>query len=205
MRSEKEVSMRNIKIYMMLLISLIFLSGCGSHKVYRSSTMVSNPYHASNLNSGIKQKYLNAINKVRSQARSCGRAGYFSSAPALRWSDALYKAAYEHSIDMAKNSIFSHKGSNKASDWTAKVQHLGRSSTFKERIENNGYKKWKNIAENIEFGSSSADAVIAHWVRADRHCANIMNPDFTDVGMAYAQKQSSHASYYWTQNFAASR
>ncbi len=201
MRSGKEVSMRNIKIYMMLLISLIFLSGCGSHKVYRSSTMVSNPYHASNLNSGIKQKYLNAINKVRSQARSCGRAGHFSSAPALRWSDTLYKAAYEHSNDMVKSGTFSHKGSNQASDWTAKVQHLGRSSSFKERIENNGYRNWRHIAENIESGSSTVDAAMAHWVSSDMHCANIMNPRFTDVGMAYAKKQGSRLSYYWTQNF----
>ena len=201
MRSEKEVSMRDIKIYMMLLITIIFLGGCGSHKVYRSSTMVSNPYHTPKINSSTKQKYLNAINKVRSQARSCGSAGYFSSAPALRWSDALYKAAYEHSNDMVKSGTFSHKGSNQASDWTAKVQHLGRGSSFKERIENSGYRNWRHIAENIESGSSTVDAAMAHWVRSDRHCANIMDPRFTDVGMAYTKKQSSRSSHYWTQNF----
>ena len=197
--------MHYMRLYTMLSIIMILSIGCSSHRAYRQSTVVSKPYPAPKLDNRTKQRYLAVINKVRSQARSCGNAGYFSSAPALRWSDALYSAAYEHSNDMLKSTVFSHQGSNTSSDWTAKVQQLGRSSSFKERIENNGYKNWKNLAENIGSGSSSVDAAMAHWVRSDRHCANIMNPDFTDVGMANTHKQGSKSSHYWTQNFAASQ
>lgn len=195
--------MNFIKIYMLLILSIIFLSGCGSQTEYRQSTMIPKAYHAPKIDTQLKQTYLNAINKVRSQARSCGSAGSFASAPALKWNDKLYKAAYEHSNDMSKSSCFSHKGSQSAFDWTAKVQRLGRSSSFKERIENNGYKKWKNIAENIAMGSPTLDMVMTQWVASDGRCANIMNPNFTDVGMADVTNECSQSRHYSTQTFAA--
>jgi uncharacterized protein YkwD len=165
--------------------------------------VIPNPYYAPKLNKSTKLRYLNIINEVRSHARSCGSVGYFSSAPALRWSEALYRAAYEHSNDMKKSHYFNHKGSNSLHDWTAKVQHLKRGSSFKDRIENNGYKAWKHIAENIEGGSSTVEAAVSHWLQADRHCANIMNPIFTDVGMAHVENRGSQISHFWTQTFAA--
>lgn len=191
------------KRYMILLLSSIFLSGCGSHEVYRESSIASKPYHAPVLNSNTKQIYLNVINKARSQERSCGSAGNFSSAAPLKWSDVLYKASYEHSHDMARSNHFSHIGSFGTFDWTANVQKLGKGSSFKERIENNGYKKWKNIAENIAMGSSTIDQVMVQWLSSDQHCANIMNPDFTDIGAASVKKEGTHSIYYWTQTFAA--
>lgn len=195
--------MNFMKIYMLFIIAIIFLSGCGSDNGYRQRNIVPKAYNTSEIDNQVKQIYLNAINKVRSQERSCGNAGNFTSAPALRWSKALYKAAYEHSHDMSKSNYFSHKGSHSASDWTANVQHLGRGSSFRERIENNGYKKWKNIAENIAMGSPTLDMVMARWLASDGHCANIMNPSFTDVGMADVTNEGSQLWHYWAQNFAA--
>lgn len=197
------MSLNFVKAFISFFVFLIIVSGCGSHEVYKESTIISKPYRAPELNSDITQTYLNAINRVRSEGRNCGRKGYFSSAPALRWSDALYRASYEHSYDMAKSNTFSHSGSFTRSDWTANVQQLNQGSSFKERIENNGYTKWKNIAENIEMGSSTVDDALAHWLRSDLHCANIMNPDFTDIGMARVKKEGTFQLYYWTQNFAA--
>jgi len=192
-----------MRIHPILFILMILSSGCSTHNVYRQSSVKPHPYHAPKLNKSTKLYYLNLINEVRSHARSCGSAGYFSAAPALRWSEALYKAAYEHSTDMKKSNYFSHKGSNSLSDWTAKVQHLKSASSFKERIENNGYISWKKIAENIEGGSSTVDAAVSHWIDADRHCANLMNPLFTDVGMAHVGNRGSQISHFWTQTFAA--
>ena len=200
--SIKEVLVNYSKTSIMLFMPMIFFAGCGSHTIYKESTMVSKPYHAPELDSQTKQNYLNAVNKVRSQGRNCGHAGNFSAARALKWSNTLYKASFEHSQDMAKSNNFSHNGSYRTSDWTATVQHLGRGSSFRERIENNGYKKWKNIAENIEMGSSTINEALAHWLASDQHCANIMNPDFTDVGMASVKKEGTQLKY-WTQKFAA--
>lgn len=186
-----------------LPIVIWLLFGCTTHYSYRQSSIVSHPYAAPVLNRSTKLQYLNLINAVRSHARNCGSKGYFSAAPALKWSDALYRAAYEHSNDMKKSHYFSHQGSHNASDWTAKVQHLKKGSSFKERIENSGYKAWKHIAENIEGGSSTAKAAMQHWLEADHHCANIMNPIFTEVGMAHIENRGSTISHLWTQTFAA--
>ena len=195
--------MQTIKVSIYIGIVTLSLNNCGSHKVYTQSTIVSKPYPAPSLDRDTQQKYLQAINKARSTRRSCGKAGSFSSAPALRWNDALYRAAYEHSNDMARSNTFSHKGSGGQFDWTATVQNYNRGSNFKERIENNGYKQWKNIAENIEAGASTVEKSMQHWLNADAHCANIMNPDFTDVGMAHIYKKDSKWGHNWTQNFAA--
>ena len=188
--------MHSIKTYMILLLTISVLAGCGSRKVYKQSTINSKPYAAPKIDDSIKYKYLTAINTFRSQGRSCGTAGYFSDAPALRWNDSLYRASYEHSRDMMQSNSLSHKGSQSTFDWTAKAQSLSRASSFKDRIENNGYTKWKNIAENIAMGSSTVDQVMDQWISSDGHCANIMNPQFTDVGMAEVNK-------YWTQDFSA--
>ena len=188
--------MSTIKLSMILCTTITVFSGCGSHKVYKQSTITSKPYNAPKIKDSVKQVYLKEINTVRSQGRHCGNAGYFSAAPALRWSDALYRASYEHSRDMLKSDLFGHQGSQSPFDWTSNVQSLSRGSSFRERMENNGYTKWKYIAENIAMGSYTPEQVIASWLSSDKHCANIMNPVFTDVGMA-------EVNAYWTQNFAA--
>ncbi|MCO4846062.1 MAG: CAP domain-containing protein [Sulfurovum sp.] len=195
--------MNFIKRYMGFLLFIVFLSGCSSHNGYKQSSMVPKACNAPEINSQLKQTYLNAINQVRVQGRDCGSAGNFSSAPALRWSNSLYKAAHEHSNDMLQSNCFSHIGSQKDTDWTASVQNLDKGSSFRERIENNGYKQWKKIAENIAMGSPTLDMVMSQWLDSDKHCANIMNPDFTDVGMASVNLEGPQLSYYWTQTFAA--
>ena len=188
--------MSTLKTFLILCVIMTAFSGCGSHKVYKQSTITCKPYQAPKIDERVKQVYLKEINTARSQGRNCGADGYFSAVPALRWSDALYSAAYEHSRDMMKSNAFSHKGSQSAFDWTANAQALSGCSSFKDRIENNGYTRWKNIAENIALGSYTADQVMDTWLSSEQHCANIMNPMFTDVGMA-------EVNGFWTQNFAA--
>ena len=187
-----------------VMMGLWLLVGCTStHYVYKQSHIISHPYPAPRLDSSTKHAYLHAVNTMRSHGRHCGNLGYFPSAPRLQWNDSLYHAAYEHSADMLANHAFQHKGSFGDSDWTAKVQHLGRASNFKERIENNGYKKWKRLAQNIASGMSTVQETMQQWKQSEHHCANIMNPVFTDFGMAHTKNRGERFSDYWTQNFAA--
>jgi len=149
-----------------------------------------------------KRKYLEAVNRMRAKSRMCGFLSYYAAAKPLKWNDALYGAAYEHSADMAKSRKFSHKGSGSSSDWTARKQNLAKGSLLRERIKGNGYAKRKLIGENIAYGNYSLAQLMQLWVNSKGHCANIMNPKFTDFAMA---KVHSHGSvYYWTQVFASS-
>jgi len=189
--------------FVMGLCCLLFV-GCGTKSLhYKQSNGVSHPYPAPQIDAGIKKRYLNAVNAMRSKGRRCGSKGYYAAVPALVWSDALYSAAYEHSADMSTQNRLMHGGSHTSSDWTAKVQHLARASNFKERIENNGYKQWRKLAQNIASGMTSLEGTMQQWRESAHHCVNIMNPSFTAFGMAHTAAKGKNTLDYWTQNFAA--
>jgi uncharacterized protein YkwD len=130
----------------------------------------------------------------------CGKIGLFTATSALRWSDKLYKAAYEHSNDMAMSNIFSHEGSGQESDKVG-VEHGGRSSV-QERIDAYGY-RWVRYAENIGVGTDidTAEKIVNQLLKSDGHCANIMNPLLKEVGMAMVKNSNTKYIHYWTQNF----
>ncbi len=195
---------RKMLVNRILLIGCItIMSACTTTYRYKASSIYPRPYPAPALGSQQIKRYVDAVNQIRAEGRRCGEAGYFRAAAPLRWSDALYRSSYEHSRDMWRSRVFGHRGSHGASDWTAKVQHLGHGSSFKERIENNGYTKWRRIAENIESGAHSVDEVMQHWMQSAGHCKNIMNPEFEVFGMARVGRNGSKHDYYWTQDFAS--
>ena len=152
-----------------------------------------------------KQVYLQAINDARAEQQDCGSYGVKPAVPALAWSDGLYKAAYEHNEDMTESDIFSHDGSGTGSDWTAQVLELGRGSTMNERVENNGYTGWRAIGENITAGTNrdTAQEAIDAWLASDGHCSNLMNSDYTEVGLAHMEDTNAQYTHYWTQNLGA--
>lgn len=199
-------------IYVQILCA-VALAGCGGGSATYSavspaghqlqSSYKTKPYKAPLINTALKRAYLQAINEARGSDRRCGSEGYFSATSDLRWSDALYKAAYEHSNDLAQTNTFEHRGSGRNSDYTREVLNLGQGSTFRERIENNGYTDVKAISENITAGTirDTAQKAVDAWLKSDGHCANLMNPDFRDVGMAHVEKVGTTYKHYWTQNF----
>jgi len=67
-----------------------------------------------------------------------------------------------------------------------------------------GY-RWQQIGENIAAGQGSAEQVVAGWLASPGHCANIMNPGFTEMGAAYATSEGGAAGSYWTQVFGTPR
>ncbi len=166
-------------------------------------TFVSGNTSTASLDTKTKKVYLDTINAVRAESQDCGVYGVKPAVPALQWNDLLYKAALEHSNDLAKIDTFSHDGSGKSTDITAQKTQLGRGSKVGERIEYNGYTNWRAYGENIAAGTSMDEAqeAIDVWVESDGHCKNLMNPNFTEVGMAEVYDENSHYSHYWTQDF----
>ena len=63
------------------------------------------------------------------------------------------------------------------------------------RLSKAGY-KWSTWAENVAMGQQNEEEVMKSWLSSPGHCANIMNPNVTEVGAA-------HSGDYWTQLFAA--
>ena len=153
----------------------------------------------SHLSDAVRQEYLDLINAARAETQDCGQRGVFDPAPALSWNVRLEHAAYEHSNDMAQSNTFSHIGSGSVTDTTAQDQRLGRGSKFYERIENSGYIRYRKVGENIAAGYTTPEEVVEAWLESDEHCANLMDPVFTEMGMVKVTKSDSNYGTYWSQ------
>ena len=199
--------MKNIiKILLVFSVSLIVV-GCGGSVDYNAISqddIDANPTDAAKLSDTQKKEYLKAINKARAVARDCGEYGHMDAVPPLKWNDALYKAAYEHTYDMVENNTFSHEGTGKATDKTG--ADLNKKSQFYERVAHNGY-RYKLTGENITAGTvtDTANEAVQNWIDSPPHCKNLMSPDYKDVGMAYIRKSGTTYINYWTQDFGTPR
>ena len=71
-----------------------------------------------------------------------------------------------------------------------------------QRVARAGY-SWSVVGENIAAGQRDADTVVKSWLESPGHCANLMNPEYSEVGVAFATNASSAAGIYWAQVFAA--
>lgn len=137
----------------------------------------------------VSQKVLALVNAARGKARKCGRT-QLAAAPPLTLSAMLNHAALIHSQDMANKNFFEHVGSD--------------GSKVGERVTRAGY-VWRTAGENIAIGPETAEAVVQGWLDSPGHCANMMSPGFTEMGIAYVVERKSEAGIYWTQVFATPR
>jgi uncharacterized protein YkwD len=135
------------------------------------------------------QRVLELTNEARTQPRRCGDRPFGAARPLSR-SAVLGRAALAHAEDMARHSYFSHTGRD--------------GSKPAGRVTRAGY-KFRAAGENIAAGPSTPENVVAGWVRSAGHCANLMNPAFTEMGVAFAVEGNSEYGVYWAQVLAVPR
>jgi uncharacterized protein YkwD len=136
-------------------------------------------------------RLIERVNALRAAGASCGSSGSFGAAGAVTWARLLDEAALAHSQDMAQNNYFSHTSLD------------GR--TMSDRIDATGY-AWRNVGENIAAGYGTVDAVMDGWIASPGHCANLMNPAFTEFAVACVPGAAgSTYGTYWTMNLARPR
>ena len=58
---------------------------------------------------------------------------------------------------------------------------------------------FKGAGENIAWGQKSPEAVMQAWMNSEGHRANILNKNFTKIGVGYYQ--NARGTNYWTQLF----
>ena len=81
--------------------------------------------------------------------------------------------------------------------------HAGRDGRdVGARARSTGY-DWRRVGENIASGQASAAEAVAGWLESPGHCANLMNPAFTEMGAAYALREGPRPAAYWTQVFGS--
>ncbi len=104
----------------------------------------------------------------------------------LSYDHHLATAARDHSEDMGLQDYFSHTSLD------------GR--TVPDRITAAGY-FYNTYGENIAAGQPTPEAVIDAWMSSSGHRANILNPNFCDIGVGYSYLADSSYRHYWTQDF----
>jgi uncharacterized protein YkwD len=128
-------------------------------------------------------RVLQLVNEVRANGTRCG-ARSFAPAPPLQESATLDRVAYEHAAEMARHDYFEH------------VDLSGH--TPADRVRATGYRE-KLVGENIAYGPTSAEEVVAGWLHSTGHCENIMDARFAEMGLAQASGQGSRRGLYWDQ------
>ncbi|MFD1360755.1 CAP domain-containing protein [Lentibacillus salinarum] len=93
----------------------------------------------------------------------------------------LSKVAREKSRDMAYSNYFSHDSPTYGSPFDM-MKDFGIS--------------YQTAGENIARGQRTPEQVVNGWMNSDGHRENIMNPNFTHIGVGYVE-QGNH----WTQQF----
>lgn len=130
----------------------------------------------------LNKELLELVNEVRASGCNCGSEAMPPVDP-LVLNEKLIKAAQLHSEDMDNNNYFSHTSQN--------------GDKPGDRITAQGY-IWSTYGENIASGQSSAQQVMASWLKSEGHCRNIMNSSVTEFG-------AGRSSNYWTQVFGKQR
>ncbi|MEU3527668.1 CAP domain-containing protein [Streptomyces sp. NPDC038707] len=125
--------------------------------------------------SGVTAEVLRLVNAERDKA----------GCRPLTLNPALTKAAQAHSEDMAAHRNMSHTGSDGSDPGL--------------RITGAGY-TWSSYGENVAYGYTTAEQVMAGWMASPGHRANILNCGFQEIGVGLAQPGS-----YWTQDFGTAR
>ena len=138
------------------------------------------------------EKVLALTNAARAHERNCGSAYFAATAPLSRNSK-LDTAAQYHAEDMAAANQLTHSTPSGAIHYTPGMD-VG------QRVLHEGY-NYRAVGENIAAGQTSAEQVVTGWLHSPDHCANIMNPNFEEIGLGY--KKSADNTPYWVQDFGA--
>ncbi len=103
----------------------------------------------------------------------------------LQVDNSLANAAQAKSNDMLSKNYFSHTSPTYGSPFDM-MRSFGISYSY--------------AGENIAKGQRSADEVVKAWMNSPGHRANILNGNFTHIGIGHTSSQN-----YWTQMFIGKR
>jgi len=140
---------------------------------------------ASGQSGDVASRVLALVNQARAQPRRCGSQAFGAAGP-LAGNRLLAQAAQVHADSMARHGYLEHRGRD--------------GSTPVERVDRTGY-RWRSVGENIASGQTSAEQVVRGWLASPEHCVNIMEPRFTEMGVAFAVNKASTGGIYWAQVF----
>ncbi|MGE7760069.1 CAP domain-containing protein [Peribacillus sp. NPDC097895] len=122
----------------------------------------------------VEQQILRLVNEERSK----------QGLPSLEMDSAISHVAILKSEDMRDNNYFNHTSPRYGSPFEM-MKSFGVSYNY--------------AGENIAAGQPSAEAVMSSWMNSPGHKANILNKNYSKIGIGHAT--GGKYSHYWTQQF----
>src|SRR5699024_2132648 len=126
-----------------------------------------------------KQEQLNAFEREMFELTNNERVN--NGLEALQIDYEVSKVAREKSRDMAVNGYFDHNSPVYGSPF--------------DMMRTYGI-TYRTAGENIAMGQRTPNEVVQAWMNSPGHRANILNPNFTHIGVGYVEN-----GHYWTQQF----
>jgi uncharacterized protein YkwD len=133
----------------------------------------------------ISRRVLTLTNQARARARRCGPTPFAAVGP-LELNSTLARVALHYAEQMAVYGYMAHTGRDGTSPAT--------------RITRSGY-RWREVGENLASGIMTPEEVVAGWLRSPEHCANLMDPLFSEMGVGFAVNTHNEAGVYWAMEF----
>lgn len=109
--------------------------------------------------------------------------------PLLTVNATLTASAQWMARDLATYNYFAHE------------DHTGRS--IDRRLPDFGYTDYRAIGENIAAGQPTPAAVVNGWMHSPGHRANILSPEFHEIGVGYLNAPQSKYRRLWVEDFGA--
>ncbi|HEX2998102.1 MAG TPA: CAP domain-containing protein [Anaerolineales bacterium] len=100
----------------------------------------------------------------------------------------LTQAAQNHAIDLACYGAVGHTSSD--------------GSTLIDRLDLVGY-MWLNAGENMAVSYATPAAVVTAWMNSSGHRANILDPEFTQMGIGYVYNPAGTYKHYWVMDLGS--
>jgi uncharacterized protein YkwD len=130
-----------------------------------------------------EDEVLRLTNEARTAGATCGSKAFPAVKP-LVMEERLRCSARLYSEEMVRTNNWGHESAD--------------GTKFSERIAKTGYRGGL-VGENIAKGQRSPAQVVSGWLKSTGHCENIMQANFTQIGVGYYIQ--SGAQPHWTQNF----
>lgn len=101
---------------------------------------------------------------------------------------------------LSVSNKLSSAASIRANELTQKFSHTRLDgSSYSTAVENTGY-MYSYVGENIAAGQKSPQAVMDTWMNSDGHRANILNPNYTEIGVGVDYANNIYG-IHWVQLF----
>ena len=103
-------------------------------------------------------------------------------APSLTWETSLRDIARAHSVDMLRGNYFSHMSPD------GRSPHDRIRSGYPFGLSSTGENIWMGTGHDPGDTTRLARIIVNNWMSSAGHRQNLLNPEFTDIGVGVAAR-----------------